>query len=102
MEKKQYWDKHIISMSSKKEIDSYMGWLKDHPSIILKHSNSYIDGGVDFKCGKCNYTQTISPLDDVDMRQPINYMEWDCPICGSNSDSSLSHGRVNTMLIRLN
>lgn len=79
------------------QIDEYMKWLKDNPSVLLTSSNDIVSDGVTFTCGQCHSTEKIN---DEEMNSPCTLTEWECKIC--TGDSSKRIGRVHTMMMRLN
>lgn len=89
--------KRLATFVQPDQIDKYMEWLKDNPSIILKSNNDIASDGVVFTCGKCSHSENIN---NKKMNKPLQVTEWECPICTGDSPKRL--GRVHTMMIREN
>jgi hypothetical protein len=79
------------------EVDKYMEWLKDNPSIIMTSSNDHVDSGVTFICGKCHIKEGVA---HEETNNYLNITEWECKICTGDDPKRL--GRAHTMMIRLN
>lgn len=80
------------------QVEAYMEWLKNNPSIILTSNNDTLHNGITFTCGKCNSSEKVS---GEELNNPCCTTEWECPICTGDNDPRRL-GRSHTLMIRLN